>query len=205
MGYGNLFVVAAPSGTGKTTLVKALVTELPGVAVSISHTTRSQRPGEESGRHYFFIQEDEFRRMIEQGAFLEYATVFGAFYGTSLRWVENTLQAGIDVILEIDWQGMQQIKTLVPDSISIFILPPSLANLKDRLIKRNRDKPQIIEERLADVQETVSHMNEFDFVIINDEFSHALNDLKLVVQANRLRQPQQAHKYAQLIGELSGS
>ncbi len=202
MGWGNLFVVAAPSGTGKTTLVKALVTELPGVAVSISHTTRDKRPNEEEGTNYFFIKEEQFRRMIEAKEFLEYATVFGNYYGTSYQWVEETLKNKIDVVLEIDWQGAQQIKKLIPDSISIFILPPSLENLNDRLIKRNRDKPEVIQERLADAKETLSHIHEFDYVVINDEFTHALEDLKLIVQANRLRQKRQSQKYAQIIKKM---
>lgn len=202
MGSGNLFVIAAPSGTGKTTLVKALVNELPKLAVSISHTTRAQRPSEANGVNYFFIDENKFHSMVEQGEFLEHATVFGAFYGTSHLWVEETLKKGIDVILEIDWQGMQQIKTLVPESISIFILPPSLDNLRDRLVKRNQDKPEVIQERLTDVKETISHIHEFDFVVINDDFSQALSELKLLVQANRLRQKRQSEKYRELIGKL---
>ncbi len=203
MESGNLFVIAAPSGTGKTTLVKALVNEVSGLAVSISHTTRAKRPNEENGVNYFFIKEDAFRRMIEQGEFLEYATVFGNYYGTSHRWVEETLGKGIDVILEIDWQGMQQIKALVPDSISIFVLPPSLDNLRERLINRNQDHPQVIQDRLADVKETISHVHEFDFVVINDDFAHALKELKLVVQANRLLQRRQCEKNAKLIAKLA--
>lgn len=204
MALGNLFVIAAPSGTGKTSLVKALVHELPGVAVSISYTTRPQRPGEENGINYFFISADEFARMVEQGEFLEYATVFGAFYGTSHRFVQEQLKKGKDVILEIDWQGMQQIKLLFPESISIFILPPSFVNLKERLVNRNQDKPHIIQQRLADASETVSHIDEFDYVVLNDEFAHALEDLKLLILANRLRQHRQINKYNQLIRELSG-
>jgi guanylate kinase len=205
MECGNLFVIAAPSGTGKTTLVEALVNELPGVAVSISHTTRAKRPNESQGTNYFFVEEDEFRRMIANKEFLEYATVFGAYYGTSHRWVAETLQKGSDVILEIDWQGMQQIKKLVPESISIFILPPSLENLKERLEKRNQDKPEVIKERLADAKETLSHVDEFDYVVINDDFSHALNDLKLIIQSGRLMQRSQVKKYAKIITGMSNS
>ncbi len=200
---GNLFVIAAPSGTGKTTLVKALINELSGLAVSISHTTRAKRPNEVNGVNYFFVQEAEFRRMIEQGDFLEYATVFGAFYGTSHRWVEATLKKGVDVVLEIDWQGMQQIKTLVPESISIFILPPSLDNLRERLVTRNQDKPEVIQDRLADVKETLSHFQEFDYMVINDDFDQALADLKLLIQANRLLQRRQCEKYSKLIAKLA--
>lgn len=203
MEMGNLFVIAAPSGTGKTTLVKALINEVSGLAVSISHTTRAKRPNEVNGVNYFFIEEVEFRRMIERGDFIEYATVFGAFYGTSHRWVEETLRKGIDVILEIDWQGMQQIKTLIPESISIFILPPSLDNLRERLVTRNQDKPQVIHDRLQDVKETISHIQEFDFVVINDDFTHALKDLTLLVKANRLLQRRQCQKYAKLVAKLA--
>ncbi len=202
MENGNLFVIAAPSGTGKTTLVKALVSEVPGLAVSISHTTRQRRPNEENGLNYFFIQENEFHRMIEKGDFLEYATVFGNYYGTSHTWVEETLRKGVDVILEIDWQGMQQIKALAPDSISIFILPPSLDNLRARLVNRNQDKPQVIQERMVDVKETITHIPEFDFVVVNDDFTHALDDLKHIVQANRLLQRRQCEKYSKLISLL---
>lgn len=203
MGIGNLFVIAAPSGTGKTTLVKALVSEVPRLAVSISHTTRSKRPNEEEGINYFFVSEEEFRRRLDQGDFLEYARVFGNYYGTSQHWVTDARKKGIDVILEIDWQGMQQIKALVPDSISIFVLPPSLDNLRERLINRNQDKPQVIQERLIDVKETISHVHEFDFVVVNDDFAHALSELKLIVQANRLLQRRQCEKYGQLIKKLA--
>ncbi|HLF66784.1 MAG TPA: guanylate kinase [Gammaproteobacteria bacterium] len=203
MKSGNLFVIAAPSGTGKTTLVKALVESLSDISVSISHTTRPQRPGETDGINYFFINEDQFRQMIENGEFLEYARVFGRYYGTSHQWVTEALKKGIDVILEIDWQGMQQITALIPESISIFILPPSLENLKDRLVKRDQDKDHIIQERMADVQETISHVYEFDYVVVNDDFTRALHDLELIVEANRLRQKQQTQRFAKLISELS--
>ncbi|HSW70791.1 MAG TPA: guanylate kinase [Gammaproteobacteria bacterium] len=202
MEIGNLFIIAAPSGTGKTTLVRALVNGMPGLAVSISHTTRMKRPNEKNGLNYFFISEAEFRRMIEKGEFLEYATVFDAFYGTSALWVKETLQKGIDVVLEIDWQGMQQIKALIPSSISIFILPPSLDNLRARLVNRNQDKPQVIQNRLADVKETISHIHEFDYVVINDDFAEALSELKLLVQANRLLQRRQCERYTQLLTKL---
>jgi len=202
MENGNLFIIAAPSGTGKTTLVKALVSEVPGVAVSISHTTRAKRPNEKNGVNYFFVGEEEFRQRIEKGEFLEYATVFGAFYGTSHSWVEAMLKKSMDVILEIDWQGMQQIKILIPSSISIFILPPSLDNLRARLINRKQDNAQVIQARLADVKETISHIQEFDYVIINDDFAQALSELKLVIKASRLLQRRQCERYTQLLAKL---
>ena len=202
MENGNLFIIAAPSGTGKTTLVKALVSEVPGVAVSISHTTRAKRPNEKNGVNYFFVGEEEFRQRIEKGEFLEYATVFGAFYGTSQSWVEAMLKKGMDVILEIDWQGMQQIKILIPPSISIFILPPSLDNLRARLINRKQDNAQVIQDRLADVKETISHIQEFDYVIINDDFAQALSELKLLIKASRLLQRRQCERYTQLLAKL---
>lgn len=200
---GNLYVISAPSGTGKTSLVKALVEAIPEIiSVSVSHTTRAQRPGEIEGINYHFVDEAEFNRMIEHNDFLEHATIFNHSYGTSRTWVENTLRKGKDVILEIDWQGCQQIKELFPDCISIFILPPSVADLSERLCKRNQDTPAVIEERLRDAKETVSHVHEFDYVIVNDTFSHALHDLKTVIEAGCLVQKKQRVRYAKLVRDL---
>ena len=199
---GNLYVVAAPSGAGKTTLVKALVDSTPNITVSISHTTRPKRPNETHGENYYFIDRNEFEHMIVQNDFLEYATIFDNFYGTSKHWVKETLAKGVDVILEIDWQGYQQIKQLFPHTHSIFILPPSLDDLKNRLIKRNQDHPEIIEKRLADVQETIQHLSEFDYVIVNDNFEHALTDLKAIIHAGRLSQKCQSVKYHALINSM---
>jgi guanylate kinase len=196
---GNLYVIAAPSGTGKTTLVKALVDSMPQITVSISHTTRPKRPNEVNGVNYYFVTQAEFETMIAHGDFLEHATIFEHFYGTSKSWVETTLANGIDVILEIDWQGHQQVKRLFPDSISIFILPPSLEDLRERLFKRNQDHPDIIEKRLADARGTVAHIPEFDYVVINDEFSHALNDLVCIVSTGRLQQARQMAKFKGLL------
>lgn len=192
---GNLYVVAAPSGTGKTTLVKALVDALPKLTVSISYTTRPQRPCEVDGINYHFIDKNEFERMIGHGDFLEHATIFEHFYGTSKSWVEKMLAQGYDVILEIDWQGHQQIKALFPHSLSIFILPPSLEDLRDRLVKRNQDHPDIIEQRLEDAKQTISHLKEFDYIVINDDFNHALHDLTTIIEAGRLLQKRQLAKY----------
>lgn len=199
---GNLYVIAAPSGAGKTTLVKALVDSLPKITVSISHTTRAKRPSEMHGTNYYFIDKVEFEHMINHGDFLEHAVIFDQFYGTSKRWVEETLAKGIDVILEIDWQGHQQIKRLFPHAIGIFVLPPSLEDLRDRLIKRNQDHPDIIKRRLADAKETVSHIREFEYVVINDDFVSALHDLKTIIEAGRLLQTRQTAKFANLIEKL---
>ncbi|MBV9575361.1 MAG: guanylate kinase [Gammaproteobacteria bacterium] len=201
---GNLYVVAAPSGAGKTTLVKALVDSFPKITVSISHTTRSKRPNEMHGVNYYFIDKSEFQRMISQQDFLEYAAIFDNLYGTSKSWVEQTLTKGLDVILEIDWQGHQQIKKLFPHVISIFILPPSLEDLRERLTKRNQDHAEVIKKRLADAQETISHANEFDYLIINDDFMKALHDLKIIIEAGRLYQPRQIKKHAKLMSDLLG-
>lgn len=200
---GNLYIIAAPSGTGKTTLVKALVEALDNITVSISHTTRMKRPNEVHGINYYFIDKTEFEQMILQQDFLEYARIFDHFYGTSKRWVNETLAQGTDVILEIDWQGHQQIKRLFPHSISIFILPPTLEDLRNRLVSRNQDHVDIINQRLADARKTVSHIHEFDYIIVNDEFDHAIHDLKSIVESGRLQQARQAAKLTKLIENLS--
>ncbi len=199
---GNLFVISAPSGAGKTSLVKAIVDSVAGITVSISHTTREKRPDEIDGVNYYFIDETEFQRMINHADFLEYATIFHQHYGTSHTWVEETLTKGLDVILEIDWQGCQQIKAKFPDCISIFILPPNLAELSARLHKRNQDKPEVIKERLADARDTINHVNEFDYIVINEDFSHAVQDLTVIIEACRLLKRRQVEKYAYLLNEL---
>jgi guanylate kinase len=203
-GLGNLYVAAAPSGTGKTTLVKVLVESLPNIAVSISYTTRPRRPNEQQGLNYHFVDKGIFEDMIARGDFLEYAVVFDHLYGTSKVWVEETLARGIDVILEIDWQGQQQIKRLFPDMISIFILPPSLAALKERLTKRGQDQSDVIEKRLADVSEAVLHVDEFQYMVVNDELAHAMYDLQAIIKAGGLLARRQKVKYTGLINELVG-
>lgn len=200
---GNLYVIAAPSGAGKTSLVKALIEKVDDLSVSISHTTRAMRPNEQDGVNYFFIDNDTFAAMVKRNEFLEHANVFDHCYGTSKRWVEDTLHHGIDVILEIDWQGHQQIKKLFPASISIFILPPSLNDLRDRLIKRDQDKPEVIAKRLADARETVSHVDEFDYLVLNDDFNQASLDLMTIILAGRLLETAQRRKYAKLIADLA--
>jgi guanylate kinase len=200
---GNLYVIAAPSGAGKTSLVKALVESMDNISVSISHTTRAIRPGEEDGINYFFVDKAKFDDMIKNDEFLEHAKVFDRDYGTSKQWVEDMRHQGVDVILEIDWQGHQQIKKLFPGSISIFILPPSLEDLRERLVKRNQDHPDVIEQRMADVRDTVSHVDEFDYLVLNDTFEHAVHDLTTIIEAGRLLETAQRRKYASLIERLA--
>jgi len=202
---GTLYVVAAPSGTGKTTLVKALIESLPNITVSISHTTRPQRPGETDTVDYYFITEDEFQRMVKHKDFLEYATVFNRHYGTSRSWVEKTLACGIDVVLEIDWQGCQQIQRLFPECISIFILPPSLTDLAKRLRDRAQDSAEVIQHRLSDARETVSRIHNFNYVVMNANFDTAVNDLKAIVNANRLLQKKQPINLDKLLAEFTVS
>ncbi|OAI49470.1 guanylate kinase [Gammaproteobacteria bacterium SCGC AG-212-F23] len=199
---GNLYVISAPSGTGKTTLVKALVDSTPDITVSISHTTRPRRPAETDGVNYYFIERNQFEKMIEHHDFLEYAHVFGHLYGTSHTWVEETLKQGKDVILEIDWQGAQQIQTLFTKSISIFILPPSLKCLHERLLSRKQDNIDIIQQRIADVREAVSHAHEYNYIVMNDDFETAMQDLKAIVRAGQLLERRQVVNYASLITDL---
>lgn len=200
---GNLYVIAAPSGTGKTSLVKALTDSIENLSVSISHTTRPMRPNEQEGVNYFFINKDKFMQMVANDEFLEHANVFENCYGTSKHWVAEKQHQGIDVILEIDWQGHQQIKKLFPDSISIFILPPSLQDLRSRLEKRNQDKADVIAKRLSDARETVTHVDEFDYLVVNDNFERAASDLTTIIEAGRLLETAQRRKYAGLITNLT--
>lgn len=172
---GTLYVIAAPSGAGKTSLVKALINTLPDVKVSVSYTTRQKRPQEKEGVDYHFVDETEFETMIANGTFLEHAKVFGYYYGTSRHWVEKHLQAGEDVILEIDWQGAYQIRQQFAQSISIFILPPSFDLLRERLLYRNQDNPEVIERRLAAAVSEMKHYQEFDYLIINAAFCHLIH------------------------------
>ena|SRR3990167_9806223 len=199
---GNLYVIAAPSGTGKTTLVKALTELMAKVTVSISHTTRPRRPNEMHGVNYYYVDKQTFERMILEHHFLEHAVIFDHYYGTSKQWVEETLAKGMDVILEIDWQGYQQIKRLFSFSIGIFILPPSMEELRERLIKRNQDDPTIIKKRLVDTKETVSHIKEFDYIILNEDFEKALYDLQTIMTAGRLLTRCQFNHYSKLIENL---
>lgn len=202
MAKGTLFTVSAPSGTGKTSLLAALVRRLPDVQVSISHTTRAKRPGERDGVDYHFVGEAEFAGMIERAEFLEHARVFGNLYGTSQRWVEERLREGIDVVLEIDWQGAAQVHHLRPDCVRVFILPPSVDCLLSRLNDRRQDDAEVIRRRLSQAREEISHYVEADFLIVNDQFDTALEELTAVVRAQRLRLDAQQDRYRELLGDL---
>ncbi|KTD50183.1 guanylate kinase [Legionella quinlivanii] len=204
-GTGNLFIVAAPSGGGKTSLVKELVNSMPDIEVSVSHTTRSMRPAEKNGVDYFFVSESEFLRMINDSAFIEYARVFNHYYGTSVAQIKDRLAAGIDVVLDIDWQGAQQIRRLFPGSVSIFIIPPSLEILKQRLQNRKQDNEAVIGSRMLQAQEELSHYSEFDYLIVNDSFEVASAELRSIVLANRLNIQRQSVKIAKLLSFLLAS
>jgi guanylate kinase len=199
---GNLFVVVAPSGTGKTSLVAELLRREPGIRLSISYTTRNPRQGEAHGREYHFVARDAFERMIASGDFLEHANVYGNYYGTSRRWIEEQLAAGEDVLLEIDWQGAAQVRKLFPHMAGIFILPPSIAELKRRLEARGKDAPETIARRMASARDEVSHVLEFEYIIVNEEFETAVRDLQAVVRAARLSRARQAVRLVSLLAEF---
>lgn len=199
---GNLYVVAAPSGAGKTTLVRMLLDSEPDVHLSVSYTTRSPRPGERDGREYHFVGTDDFRGMIERHEFLEWAEVHGNFYGTSKKWIADQLAAGADVLLEIDWQGAQQVRKLFPQAIGVFIMPPSMAELERRLTGRGTDAAEVISRRLAAAQAEMRHVDEFDYVIINNELEVALADLRAVVRASRLQFAAQSARNAALFARM---
>jgi len=199
---GTLFVVSAPSGAGKTSLVKALIESTPNIHVSMSHTTRQQRPGEENGVNYFFVDQTRFSAMLNDNAFLEHAEVFGNLYGTSKQTVADKLQSGMDVVLEIDWQGAQQIRRQAPEAVSLFILPPSREVLEQRLIGRGQDPAEVIRKRMAQATEQVSHHVEFDYLVINDNFDKALREMQAVVLAQRLRINKQCERHEDLIRSL---
>ena len=199
---GLLFVVSAASGTGKTSLVKALLDRVTNLHVSVSHTTRGQRHGELDGVHYHFTEKDSFLALVEQGGFIEYAEVFGNYYGTAQATVKEQLAKGHDVLLEIDWQGAQQVRKLFPDSKQIFILPPSQFDLRQRLSNRGTDSVDVIERRLGCAVEDMQQYVNFDYVIINDDFNKALHDLESVIIANRLVITQQASRHQKMISEL---
>lgn len=199
---GNLYTISAPSGAGKTSLVNALLPTLSGVRVSVSHTTRKQRPGEVDGVNYHFVTAETFERMLEQGDFLESAEVFGNRYGTSQRWVEETLAAGTDVILEIDWQGAAQVRRLLPETISIFILPPSRAALEQRLNQRGQDPAEVIARRMAQAISEMEHYAEADYIVVNDQFDTALAELRAILVSARLGLNRQQLRLQSLLREL---
>lgn len=199
---GTLYVIAAPSGAGKTSLVKRLLESEKDVRLSISYTTRVPRPGEENGREYHFVDVETFRRMIDQGDFLEWAEVHGNFYGTSKTWIVNQISGGNDVLLEIDWQGAQQVRAVFPEAIGVFILPPSLEELQRRLTGRGTDSAEVIARRLAAAQAEMRHVGEFDYAIINDIFEQALDDLRSILRASRLRVGVQRIRHSALFARL---
>jgi guanylate kinase len=199
---GCLFVVAAPSGGGKSSMVNALLEREPGIRLSVSYTTRPPRPGESEGHHYHFIDVPTFLALNERGEFLEHAFVHGNWYATSATWLKAQVAAGQDVLLEIDWQGAAQVRRLIPDSVNIFILPPSLEALKERLEKRAQDSPAVIEQRLAAAIEEIRHCGEFDYVIMNQDFARAVDDLSAIVRAARLAAPRQQVRHAKVLAQL---
>lgn len=198
---GQLYIVAAPSGAGKTTLVKLLLAEEP-ISLSISHTTRAPRDGEQNGVAYHFIDVETFSQMIEAGDFLEWAEVHGNFYGTSQAWIRAQLAAGKDVLLEIDWQGAQQVRKLFPQAVGVFVLPPSMEELTRRLTGRGTDSSAVIARRLAAAQDEMRHVGEFDYVIINDDLQQALTDLIAVVRAGKCSLSAQKQRHAELFSRL---
>ncbi|WP_333873456.1 guanylate kinase [Methylobacter sp.] len=202
MNLGKLYIISAPSGAGKTSLVKQLVADLDGLTVSVSHTTRQMRPGETHGRDYYFVSVADFQAMQEQQAFLEHAQVFDNFYGTAQQTVEENLKKGLDVILEIDWQGAEQIRQLLPESLSIFILPPSTEVLLQRLRNRGQDGEEIIARRMRDAVTEIRHHDEFDYLVVNDDFALALTELKSIIIANRLTRQRQKHNLRPLLASL---
>jgi guanylate kinase len=199
---GNLFVICAPSGAGKTSLVNALLEREPDVELSISYTTRAPRNGEEDGREYHFVAREKFMEMAARGEFLESALVHGNYYGTSQTWIDTRMAEGRDIVLEIDWQGAQQVRRLVPSAIGVFILPPSLEVLRRRLTLRGQDSSDVIERRLANAREEIAHVAEFDYVIINQSFDVAVVDLVSIVRANRLRTTTQLARFRDLINAM---
>jgi len=205
----NLFIIAAPSGCGKTSLVEALIKKTKNIYVSVSHTTRPPRADEVNGINYYFISIEEFEKMIKNNAFVEHAIVFDNHYGSSTKLIREKLDEGIDVILEIDWQGARQVKENIPNAISIFILPPSKEALLGRLQKRAQDNEQTIQKRMSDAQNQMKHFSEFDYLVINDDFNNALNDLNLIIRRPdkaserlSLSLSEQSKKYRKLLKKL---
>ena len=200
---GDLFVVVAPSGAGKTSLVNAMLAGEPAIRLSVSCTTRAPRAGEVDGREYRFITRAAFETMIAAGDFLEHADVYGNYYGTSRAWIEAELAVGHDVLLEIDWQGARQVRSLFPHMIGIFILPPSLEELRRRLTARGKDSPESIARRMASAREEISHVLEFEYIIVNEQFDVALADLQAVVRAARLSRDRRNDRLTRLLAEFS--
>ena len=199
---GHLYIVSAPSGAGKTSLVSALVATDPNLLASVSHTTRAMRPGEADGSDYHFVTHEQFQLMLRRDDFLEHATVFGNLYGTSRSWVLETLRTGKDVILEIDWQGARQVRQRIDNTIWIFVLPPSLTALQARLEGRGQDLETVIRDRMRDAVAQMSHYDEADYIVINEDFESARGDLLAILRSNRLLRGQQSTRHAELIASL---
>ncbi|MBM5571496.1 MULTISPECIES: guanylate kinase [Deefgea] len=204
MAKGNLFVVTAPSGAGKTTLVAALLAADSQVQLSISFTTRPPRAGEVDGKDYHFVDRVEFERMIAAGELLEFAEVYGNYYGTSQVWINQVMENGRDILLEIDWQGAQQVRRIFPNAIGIFILPPCIDTLENRLRGRGKDSEEVIARRMAVAKEEVNHVDEFDYVIVNEHIDDAVRDIVAVVRAQRLTLVRQSNRHTALISSLKG-
>jgi guanylate kinase len=201
---GKLFIIAAPSGGGKTSLVNALLKQDPRLVISISHTTRPVRPGEIDGQHYHFVCEADYQQMVKNGDFMEHARVFDHFYGTNRNSVALQLEQGRDVILEIDWQGAHQVRAVFADCCMIFILPPSLESLRKRLTERGQDSEQVIQRRMRDAQAEISHWAEFDYLVVNDNFDTALEELITIIDHHRDQKPYKVNKNHQLLAQQLG-
>jgi len=199
---GTLYIISAPSGAGKTSLVGALLEDADNLKVSVSHTTRTMRPGEKDGVHYHFVDEATFQRMVDENLFLESVQVFDNFYGTSRQWVEEQLGSGIDVLLEIDWQGARRIRAAFPEALSIFILPPSRETLRERLASRGQDSDEVIERRMIEAVREMIHYDEFDYLVVNDDFAVARADLQAILRARRLSRDIQQARLEALLAEL---
>jgi guanylate kinase len=199
---GTLYIISAPSGAGKTSLVRELLAREPSLTLSVSHTTRTRRPGEEHGVHYYFVDPEQFQAMVSQGAFLEYARVFDNCYGTSKAAVTEQLHKGRDVVLEIDWQGARQLRRIFPGAVTIYILPPSREVLEQRLRARGQDSEAIIARRMQEAREDISHYKEYDYLLVNDDFSQAVADLQSIIHIRGLRRETQEEVFRDLLADL---
>lgn len=201
---GVLFVVSAPSGAGKTSLLRQLVPADDRLVMSVSHATRAMRPGEVDGVHYHFVTVERFEQLVEEGAFLEHAQVFDNYYGTSEAAVRDPLAKGLDVVLEIDWQGARQVRRRFPEAVSLFVAPPSITALRERLSSRGQDSEEIVDRRMADARSELSHYPEYDYLVINDDFGTALAELRAIVTAERLREPRQSARFSDVLTAMLG-